>query len=226
MVADVAVPGWLWRLSGGLLGAALLAVAGGAALLALGAADPPRAGPLLWQNDFKAGLGRWTVSAAPGGQADAAGGALALDLPASGADGSAWAVTAGPRGDYTLEVAGAAADGAGETQYGLVFGWQDAAHYSAVLVNGNGYAEAYTQAGAARQTWFEFQQWPHILYGSDPNRVRVDVRGGAVTARINDEVLATTTLADAQGQVGVLARRPSDGPGGRIVFSWVRVWGE
>jgi hypothetical protein len=95
-----------------------------------------------------------------------------------------------------------------------------------VLVNGNGYAEAYTQAGQTRITWMAWQQWPHILYGAESNRVRVDVRtesaGTTVTARVNDELLAETTLAGNAGQLGVLARGP--GPA-RVVFSWVRLWG-
>ncbi len=221
MPASALVPKWLARLSSGALAAALLAVAGGAAALALGAADPPQAGPLLWQDDFKAGLERWEIQAAPGGQGGADGGALIFDLPEPiGAPPAlAWAVTPGPDSDFTLEVAGAAE--AGAAAYGLVFGWQDAAHYQAVLVNGNGYAEAYSQHGTTRTTWFEFQQWPHILYGGDSNRVRVDVRGGMVTARINDEVLVTAALAEVGGQVGVLARIPA---AGRVVFSWVRVW--
>lgn len=220
MSARVLVPSWLWRASGWALIAALLAVAGGALALRLGAADPPRAGPLLWQDDFKAGLGRWTGPPVPAAQAEASGGALAFDLPApaAGEPALAWAVTPGPGDTYTLEVAGA---GAGEAAYGLVFGWHDPTHYHAVLVNANGYAEAYTQRGAERQVWFAFQQWPHILYGGESNRVRVDVRGASVTARINDEVLAAATLADTSGQVGVLVRSPV---AGRVVFSWVRVW--
>lgn len=219
MSASTPVPIWLWRISGWALAAALVAVAGGALALSLGTADPPRAGPLRWQDDFKAGLTRWELQTATGGPAETAGGALAFDLPADDSSALAWAVTTGPEGDYTLEVAGAAGDG--EAAYGLVFGWQDPAYYHAVLVNGNGYAEGYTQRGAERQAWFAFQQWPHILYGGESNRVRVDVRGDNVTARINDEVLVTTTLAEVRGQVGVFARSPA---AGRVVFSWVRVW--
>jgi hypothetical protein len=102
-----------------------------------------------------------------------------------------------------------------------VFGWQSASHYHAVLVNGAGYAEAYTQRGAQRQTWFAWQQWPHILYGNQNNRLRIDVRGASVTARINDEVLAATMLAEVDGRVGVLARGAAPG---QVVFSWVRLW--
>jgi len=223
MSTSPAVPRWLWRASGWALIASVLAVAGWAAALALGLADPPRAGPLLWQDDFKAGLDRWQIQPAPGGSTEAAGGALVFALPAPPADTwtLAWALTPGPSGDFTLEVAGAADAGSGEAAYGLVFGWQDAEHYQAVLVSGDGYAEAYTQRGAERTAWFAFQQWPHILYGSDSNRVRVEVRGGVVMARINDEVLATTTPAEGRGQIGVLVRSPA---AGRVVFSWVRVY--
>ena len=153
----------------------------------------------------------------PGGSADTEGGALALSV---GAGQTAYALTDGPSGDLTLEIAGAAGPGAGEAAYGLVFGWQAVDHYSAVLVNGNGYAEAYTQRGAERETWFAFQQWPHILYGIDSNRVRVDVRDAAVTARVNDEVLASATVESAS-RLGVLVSSPV---AARVVFSWVRVW--
>ncbi|MCC7360188.1 MAG: hypothetical protein IT317_11960 [Anaerolineales bacterium] len=211
------VPRWLWRLSGWSLALAAAAVAAGAAALVLGTADPPRAGPLLWQDDFKAGLARWELLSAPGGSADTSGAALAFTV-APGQ--TAYALTAGPTGDFTLEVAGAAGPGAGEAAYGLVFAWQDPAHYSAVLVSGNGYAEAYTQLGPTRETWFVFQQWPHILYGVESNRVRVDGRGATVTARVNDEVLAATSAAGG-GRVGVLVSSPA---AARVVFSWVRVW--
>jgi hypothetical protein len=218
MHTQAAVPAWLWRAAN--LG--LILLAGGLAALALalqlGAADPPKAGPLLWQDDFKAGLARWELAAPPGARFDDEGGALVLQwfsAPASNA--TAWALAPGPRGDFTLEVAGASASAA----YGLIFGWQDSDHYSAVLINGSGYAEAYTRRGAERQTWFEWQQWPHILAGAENNRLRVDVHGGSITARVNDEILALTTLPAALGRLGLVAR--AAGPG-EVVFSWVRVW--
>jgi hypothetical protein len=222
VTANRRVAPWLWRAANGGLVLALAGIGTLAAVLALGAADPPRAGPLVWEDDFKAGLGRWVWEASPGSRVTAAAGALEMEL--TGAESAAWAVTAVPTGSLTVEVAGAAA--AGSAPYGLVFDWQDSDHYSAVLVNGNGYAEAYTQTGAARATWLAWQQWPHILYGAESNRVRVDLRpaemgGWNVTARINDELLAETKLAGGAGQVGVLAR--GAGPA-RMVFSWVRVW--
>jgi hypothetical protein len=212
------VPGWLWRtanLSLVLLFAGLAALA---LALQLGAADPPRAGPLQWQDDFKAGLARWEVQTPPGARFEANGDALVLRwFAAPASETVAWALTPGPPDSFTLEVAGASAAAA----YGLIIGWQDSGHYAAVLVNGGGYAEAYTQQGTERQAWFEWQQWPHILAGAENNRLRVDVRGGSVTARVNDEILASTTLSGGAGRLGIIAR---GAPPATVVFSWVRLW--
>ena len=67
------VPIWLWRTAIWGLLAALAAVLALAGALALGLADPPRAGPLAWQDDFKQGTQRWSLSPPMGGTLDAEG---------------------------------------------------------------------------------------------------------------------------------------------------------
>jgi hypothetical protein len=213
-----AVPAWLWRAAN--LG--LILLIGGLSALALGlllgAADPPRAGPLQWQDDFKDGLARWDLWAPDGVTFDASSGALVLRwVAALDTEAAAWALATAPAGDFTLEVAGASDTAA----YGLLFGWQDEDNYSAVLINGGGYATAYSQHGGERAVWFEWQQWPHILAGAENNRLRVDVRGSTVTARVNDEVLAATTVSRVSGRVGLIAQAAAPGP---VVFSWARLW--
>jgi hypothetical protein len=215
------VPGWLWRLGVCGLALAVLGVAVLATALALGLADPPRAGPLLWQMDFKQGAPGWSFYPAPGGQLAPEQGALAASFGGSSSSQEAVALTSAPEGDFTLEVAGAAAEPPSDAAYGVVFGWQDETHYAAVLINANGYAEAFRRDGPVRIDWFEWQQWPHILAGAEANRIRVDVRGSALTVRINDEVLATATAETPGGRLGVIAR--AGGPA-RVIFSWVRVW--
>ena len=106
--------------------------------------------------------------------------------------------------------------------YGLVFDWEDEAHYSAVLVNGNGYATAFRQEGGQKTEWFVWQQWPHILVPPESNRVRVDLRGGRLSVRINDERLVEVEYPSPGGRAGLLAR--STGPG-VVIFSWARLWG-
>lgn len=222
---DAPVPFWLWRLARAGLAALLIGVAGLALALGLGLADPPRAGPLVWQDDFKGDTTRWTWSVSSGAALAPRSGALVADLATP--EQSVFALAPAPDGDYTLEVAGAQTDGAAGAAYGLVFNWRDNAHYVAVVVNGHGYAEVYRQSGPQRSALFPLQQWPHILAGTDGNRVRVDVRGARVTVRVNDERLCEFETPSG-GQLGVIARGPATTAAAepaRVVFSWVRVWG-
>lgn len=222
------VPRWLWRLTYGGLGAVVVGLAALAAGLAQGWADPPRAGPLRWQNDFKASAGGWEFLAPAAGSFGPRDGALVAVF--AGSEPGAWAVglaplSASPTGDFTLEVAGAAVTPGSGTAYGLVFGWQDEQHYSALLINAGGYAQAYRQAGGQRDEWFAWQQWPHILFGTENNRLRVDQRGTALTLRVNDEVVAEVLGSVPAGRVGVAAlTAATPGPGGEVVFSWARLW--
>jgi hypothetical protein len=223
-------PEWLARLVFGGLAALLAGLGILAAGLSLGWADPPRAGPLLWQDDFKAGESGWELVASPGAGLIRRGGALVASLD-SAVPGT-WVVglaphQAAPTGDFTLEVAGAAVTSTSPTAYGLVFDWTDAAHFCALLINANGYAQAFRQAGDERDEWYAWQQWPHILVGTDNNRLRVDVRGARVTLRVNDEVVVAVNRPIGTGRLGVaMVAPPAPGPAGEVVFSYARVWSE
>lgn len=213
------VPRWLWAFANGALVVAVLGIGALAWALAQGVADPPRTGNLWLFDDFKGEANRWTFIS-PDGINLRVEGALVAEFAAR-PEQLAFGLTDAPAGDFTLEVAGTPRANSNGLAYGLVFGWQDETHYSAVLVNGNGYAEAYQQNGAERTTWFEWQQWPHAVGGD--NRVQVEVSAGRMTARVNDEWLMETALATwPTGKIGVLARG-ADAPGA-IVFSWVKVW--
>lgn len=233
MDARPPAPLWLWRLATWGFGVALVGVIGLAWGLSRGWADPPRAGPPLWAENFQGDLTRWEFITLNGATLGPSEGTLLAEFAAP--DQAALGLAPSPIGDFTLEVAGMQTAGDSAAAYGLVFAWRDEAHYSAVLVNGNGYAEAYRQEGAERVEWFEWQQWPNILVGTESNRVRVDVLGRQIIARVNDEVLVEATT-DAAGRMGVLARSPSavlrkaplggraDVSPGRVAFSWVQMW--
>ena len=210
----------LWRIYTWSLGIEFVIVLGLAVALYGGIADPPRAGPLLWEDDFKHATGRWELHPPSKGWLAAYGGALVAEA-GGGEEQCAWALTPAPASDFTLEVAGAQTHGESSAVYGLVFDWQTADRYQAVLVNGNGYAIAYRQNGATRQEWFSWQQWPHILVGSESNRVRVDVRGRQITARVNDEYLAATGRDMVGHRLGVMMCTTTPV---QVVFSWVRLW--
>lgn len=214
-----ASPRWLWQISRWGFSLLFLGIVGLTLMLAQGWADPPRAGAWQWREDFKHGAAGWEFYE-QGGRYNLSAGALAMQFDLAGSDHWVAALTAPPAADFTLEIAGAQAEGEIGLAYGVVFGWQDETHYQAVLINGNGYAGAYTQAGADRREWYAWQQWPNILVGAEANRVRVDVRGQQVIARINDEWLAETQT-DAAGRIGLMAYGHT---AGRVVFGWAQLW--
>ncbi len=216
-------PLWLWHMARWSLALSVaLALILGLAL-AWGLADPPRAGPLLWDSDFRTDAARWDLRAPAGATLSPTADGLVAEFTAP--EQLALALTSAPTGDFTLETGGAQIAGEPGAAYGVVFGWQDETHYSAVLINGNGYAEAYRQNGAEKEAWFVWGQWPHILAWPESNRVRVDVRGARFSARVNDELLVEAELPPgaAQGRAGVVGR--SFGAG-QIIFNWARWWGK
>lgn len=221
---EAAPPIWLWRLVYGGLLAATLGIAALAAGLALGWANPPRAGALRWEQDFKSGGGGWTFMAPAGGSLAPGAGALLGEFNGTGSE--QWAVALAPEepaGDFTLEIAGATVGGS--PAFGLIFGWQNPAEYSTLLINAHGYAEAYRQTGAGRVVWFGWQQWPHILLGSENNRLRVDVRDETMTLRVNDEIVTTVIGPGTRGRVGVAATASAaPGVASQVIFSWARLW--
>lgn len=219
MLGEQPVPRWLWNFANGVLMTVVFGLAILALALARGLADPPRASALWLFDDFKGETSRWAFIASDGARLQPQAGALVAELT-DVPDQMVLGLTEGPGANFSLEIAGTPRANSNAIAYGLVFNWQDETHYSAVLVNGNGYAEAYHQAGAERIEWFKWQQWPHAFSGD--NRVRVEVRAGHIIARVNDEWLMEADGGELIGKIGVVARGAGT-PGG-LVFSWVKVW--
>ncbi len=220
MSSEQPVARWLWNFANGALVIVMVGIVSLALALAQGVADPPRVGNLWLFDDFKGDVSRWTFTTTNEASLQAREDALFAEFTAR-PEQQVIALTNGPDGDFSLEVAGTPQANSNDIAYGLVFNWQDEAHYSAVLVNGNGYAEAYQQNGEERVAWFAWQQWPHAFSGD--NRVRVDVSDGRVIARVNDEWLMEAALTTPPaGKMGVIAHN-AGAPGG-IIFSWVKVW--
>ena len=118
---------------------------------------------------------------------------------------------------FTIEAAAAQANGELGAFYGILFNYRDAAHYSAVLINGNGYVEVFEKEG---KVWMPQQEWPNILLGNESNRVRLDVAKGEGLIRINDEVLMRVPITG--GEAGIVARASAANQ--RVRFSWVKLW--
>ncbi|MBI4769864.1 MAG: hypothetical protein HY784_05470 [Chloroflexi bacterium] len=220
------LPRWLGRLAVAGFWGVVLGIVGLALAVWAGVADPRPLGPHLREDHF-ADLGAWTLLPDPG--VTVAAGPDGLRMAFSAGGGLALALTEAPALPYTLEVAGAQTAGEPGLEYGLVFDYRGAQETALVWLNNNGYARAAGLSSGAPAEWFPWQQWPHILSGAAANRLRVDrAAGGAVTARINDELLARfRTRPDRFSetcqvcQLGVAARSQSPG---EVVFYWVKLW--
>ena len=210
------VPLWLWRLAVagfGLLLAGIIALALG---LALGLADPRPVGRLAWFDEFEHSEAEWQRLAGNAPHFQPA----ALTVTAA-AGGDVLLLTHTKTSDaFTFEVAGAQIAGVPGAGYGLVFGVADASHYTAVLINNNGFLTAYRQAGSTRTVYWAPQEWPHILLGNQANRVRVDVRNELAEVRINDEFFLA--IPAVPGDIGLRVEHTAAAQ--TVRYDWARLW--
>ncbi|MBI3361144.1 MAG: hypothetical protein HY023_08540 [Chloroflexi bacterium] len=206
---------------------ALMAVLVAAIALTLGAADPKPVGQLRWDTDFHSASEAWSSESADGAQwifgqdgvrvAFTRKDAVALTI---GDAAQLLRFPASPD-SFTFEVRAAQIAGVSGALYGIIFDFADARHYSALVVNGNGYARAYRVEGGVETDWFPLAQWPPVQVSGTPNRLRVDVNREKVTLRINDEVLSERD-GEAGGGAGLIAR--SFAPGQVVLFMRARLW--
>lgn len=191
---------WLWHGAVGLMATVLLAILGLVIALALGWNSPRPASPPDWQ-----------PSALP----------LTLEAPS---DETVAALLGHPIGDFTLEVQAAPLSGPDLNGYGVLYRAQDAAHYYAFAIAGDGYYAVLQVADDGETSLVEWQQFPHIQRGQQANRLRVTCRGPTCHFHINDEY--ATTVEDTtwlSGDVGLWVRSFGEGDV-EVRCVDVRVW--
>lgn len=188
--------------------------------LALGAADPRPAGPLVWDTDLVAGAdeAEWVLHSSRAARAEFTPAGLLLAFEAE--DETALALRSAPTGDFTFAARGAQVDGPPGAMYGIAFGVRSESNYVAVLVNNNGFVQAYRNSGATREVLYALQQWPHILLKDEPNEVQINLIDGRAMIRINEEVFLE--IADAGGEIGLIATARA--PGQMVRFTRARLW--
>lgn len=130
--------------------------------------------------------------------------------------------------DFTLEVEAIplVASDSGFNGYGLVYRAQDAAHYYAFAVGGDGYYAVLRIDGDEEMSLVDWQQFPHVHRGQQANRLRVACQDTTCRFYINDEY-ATTVEDDTwlEGDVGLWVRSFEKEPVS-VQFESVRVWVE
>ena len=178
---------WLWRVTLGLLA---LVVAGALVLivaLALG-----------WNSPRPTRAHDWGATGLP------------LDLKASQNE-TTTSLLGHPSGDFTLEVEAIPFSGPDFNGYGLVYRAQDSARYYVFAVGGDGYYAVLRVAGDEETALVDWQQFPHVHRGQQPNRLRVICEGHACHCYVNDEYAATVEDDTwLMGDVGLWVRSFGD----------------
>ena len=195
------LPPWLWRLGVGLLALTLL---GGALLvlaLNLGLHSPRPTRP-----PDREAVDPASLEAAP--------------------DATRVELLAPAEADFTLEIDARprAVPEGGYNGYGLIYRAQDAAHYYAFAVGSDGYYAVLRVVDGLERPLVDWQQFPHIRRGQQPNQLRVACAGAICRFYINDEYAAT--VEDGmwlEGKVGLWARSYGSDPIA-VAFERARMW--
>jgi len=110
--------------------------------------------------------------------------------------------------------------------YGLVYRAQDTNHYTVFAIGSDGYYAVLRVTGDEGTVLVDWQQFPHVRRGRQPNRLRVTCAGPACRFYINDEY--ATTVEDSTwlvGDVGLWVRSFGD-EAVTAQFLNVRTWVE
>jgi hypothetical protein len=221
------IPDWLWRLAVlALLGAVLIMVL--LLLLALGGiSNPRRIGELVVRDELDRDAG-WLLR--PGDALSGAHGAIDADvyqvvLSRSNVRSLALAPYS-VQPPCTLMIAARQIEGPTDAGYGLW--WGDAAEedYHVAAVNGDGYLTVFQSTAGVTEAIVQWQVFPRIHSQGNTNTIQVDIGGGQVLVRVNDEVAAAFEwAADRPLEAGFYTQTLSAG-GAVVAFDWLAIWQE
>lgn len=220
---DETLPIWLFKLLKlsvvGMTSLATLLVV----LLALGASDQKPSGRVVWQTNFNPAADHdihlWSESFSQDAREKLGPNGLILELVKPGMTRVFTRLSVGCDGAY--EISGAQISGSPGAMFGMVFDYLSELDYAAVMVNNNGYVVSYRQSGSTRDTWVPLRQWPHVMVGSNANRILINVSEGLAVIRINDEVLREVPIY-GNGAFGVIATSHADDQ--VVSFDLARCW--
>lgn len=221
------IPDWLWRLAlVALLGAVFMVAL--LLMLALGGISNPRhIGALVVRDDLGHDAGWVLRSADPPAGATGEIDESVYEVVLPGSRTHAFAVAPYPvRPPCTILIAARQIDGPTDAGYGLWWGDQAGADYHIVAVNGDGYLTVFRSIDGVTEAIMEWQVFPRIYPQGESNTIQVDIDGGQVLVRVNDEFAATFEWAPNRSlEAGFYVETLS--AGGTIVsFDWLAIWQE
>lgn len=220
-VREKEFPVWVWQAS---IASLLVTIVASLVLLALvleGIADPAPVGELVVKSDFtEEGWQSWPPGITWFRQRNEYHFDLSENAPAAYLIAPFTLQTPG-----TIRLQAQQVPGAGDTGYGLWWGDEPGKAHTILVINGNGYFSLFKAQGEHLSEEIEpWQRFPHIRSQGQSNRLQVDLVGGQMVIRINDELVSTYTRpGDALLHMGVYV---SAGQGGStaIIFEELWVW--
>jgi len=158
----------------------------------------------------------------PTGEPDWRSSSLPITLDVS-ADGSALQLADWSASDFSLEVETGSYNTKDISEAGLVYGAQDANHYTVFAVGNDGYYAVLRVNGTDIEALIPWQRFPHVHRAEQSNRLRVNCCGIICKFFINDEY--ATSIEDHTrrlGQIGLWASGTSSNT--TVLFTEMQVW--
>jgi hypothetical protein len=219
------LPVWMWRVSVGLLIAALLLTLGLLSATLAGVADPPPLGSLTVEDHFEQPAA-WQIRSGAGSitsMTDHAAGRYRIRVEA----GSERILVTGPyliHPPCTIELSAQQIAGASDVAYGLWWGQPGPEANLLAEVNSDGYLGIGPGIASGADSLRNWELFPHVRSQGQVNVFRADVSQTQVMIRLNDEVAGQFTWA-APGEImpGLLIQSPTGG-GATIDFLVLKVW--
>lgn len=220
-----AIPKWLWRLVLAVLLASILSILLLLVLALAGISNPKHIGALVVRDELDRNAG-WAMRPAnvPAGvTAKVDNGVYRITLPHR----QTHAVVVAPyqaHAPCTIMLAARQFDGPTDAGYGLWWGDASGGNYHVAAVNGDGYLTVFQLVDGGTEAIMEWQVFPRIHTQGETNTLQVDIDGGQVLIRVNDEVAATFEWAtDRPLEIGFYAETLS--AGGTIAdLDWLAIW--
>lgn len=111
-----------------------------------------------------------------------------------------WSVRDEPYGDVIAEIEASKIEGPRDGAYGLVCRYQDAGHYYALLISGDGQYGIYKKAdGKLNPLAISDKPTPLIKFGTALNKIRADCVGTTLSLSVNDTLLVQAQDEDFLG---------------------------
>ncbi len=107
---------------------------------------------------------------------------------------------------------------------GVVYAAQDAGHFSAFLINPDGYFTLSDYDGGAWHVREPWRTWPHIRRADQPNRLRVECAARGCAFYVNDESTWQIANQPAASAIGVAAYSLPPAPSGIARFEQIELW--